>query len=89
MIAFKADCGEGLPFHWPVRAEGNIEDWLGSLQKSMQKTMNVTVQAAALDCESMKIDEFTHKYPAQVSLIGIQFIWTLDCEDAVCSALRP
>ena len=55
----------------------------------MQKTINVTVQAAALDCESMKIDEFTHKYPAQVSLIGIQFIWTLDCEDAVCSPLRP
>ena len=83
IISFKSSVGEGLGLQTTVKAEGNIEDWLGALQSSMQSTVNKTVQAAALDCESMKIDEFTHKYPAQVALIGIQFIWTLDCEDAL------
>ena len=64
-------------------AQGNIEDWLSQLLARVQKTVNITVQAAAVDCETMKIDEFTHKYPAQVSLIGIQFQWTMDCEDAL------
>ena len=31
----------------------------------------------------MGTEEFTHKYQAQVSLIGIQFKWTLDSEDAL------
>ena len=34
----------------------------------------------------MPLDAFTHKYQAQVSLIGIQIKWTLDCEDALFRA---
>ena len=83
VIAFRSDVGEFMTLATPVQAVGNIEDWLGLLLSGIQRTVNVTVQAAALDCESMKIDEFTHKYQAQVSLIGIQFIWTLDAEDAL------
>ena len=49
----------------------------------MQATVNGVVQAAAIDCETMAIEPFTYKYPAQVSLIGIQFMWTLDAEDAL------
>lgn len=41
------------------------------------------IKSAALDCEAMAIDEFTHKYPSQVALLGIQFIWTLDSEVAL------
>jgi dynein heavy chain len=83
VIAFKSEIGEGLDLCQTVTAVGNIEDWLDLLMKAIQKTINQTVQAAALDCESMGIADFTHKYPAQVSLIGIQFIWTLDAEDAL------
>ena len=50
----------------PVKAEGNIEDWLNQLLITHQKTINNTVKYAALDCETMAIDEFTHKYPSQV-----------------------
>ena len=83
VLAFKSGVGEGLTLNEPVMAVGNIEDWLSQLLARVQKTVNITVQAAAVDCETMKIDEFTHKYPAQVSLIGIQFQWTMDCEDAL------
>eukprot|EP00966_Prymnesium_polylepis_P280842 6489195-Prymnesium_polylepis.1 len=41
---------------------------------------------AASDCEGMGTEDLTHKYQAQVSLIGIQLKWTLDSEDALFRA---
>ncbi|KAL3920757.1 MAG: hypothetical protein SGPRY_005139, partial [Prymnesium sp.] len=52
----------------------------------MQNSLNKIVYMAASDCETMPTEEFTHKYQAQVSLIGIQFKWTLDSEDALFRA---
>ena len=75
--------GQSARLMTQVKAEGNIEEWLNALLNAMQKTMNRIVQAAALDCESMAIEPFTHKYCSQVALLGIQFMWTLDCEDAL------
>ena len=83
VISMSSSDGEYVPLVSPVKAEGNIEDWLNQLLLTHQKTINNVVKYAALDCETMAIDEFTYKYPSQVSLIGIQFIWTLDSEDAL------
>ena len=78
--------GESLELEKPVEMVGNIEDWLGKLLRHMQQAVNGVVRAAAADCEHMAVEEFTHKYHAQVSLIGIQIKWTLDCEDALYKA---
>ena len=66
--------------------EGNIEEWLGRLLGTMQATINNVVRSASLDCEALPLAEFTHKYQAQVALLGIQFMWTLDCEDSLYRA---
>ena len=44
------------------------------------------MRSASLDCEALPLTEFTHKYQAQVALLGIQFMWTLDCEDSLYRA---
>tara|TARA_B100000787_G_scaffold152564_1_gene126249 strand:+ start:80 stop:346 length:267 start_codon:yes stop_codon:yes gene_type:complete len=44
------------------------------------------VRSASLDSEALPLTEFTHKYQAQVALLGIQFMWTLDCEDSLYRA---
>ena len=75
--------GQSVDLVAPVLQAPQIEDWLNSLLLAMQATVNGVVQAAAIDCETMAIEPFTYKYPAQVSLIGIQFMWTLDAEDAL------
>ena len=53
-----------------VTAEGNIEEWLDKLLKEMQNTVNRIISYAAADCQSMDTESLTHKYQAQVSLIG-------------------
>ena len=69
-----------------VKAEGNIEEWLDRLLKEMQNTVNRITSYAAADCEVMDTETLTHKYQAQISLIGIQFKWTTDSEDALYRA---
>jgi len=69
-----------------VTAEGNIEEWLDRLLKEMQNTVNRIISYAAADSEHMHTEELTHKYQAQVSLIGIQFKWTSDSEEALYRA---
>ena len=40
VVSFKAAVGEGLTLHNAVKAEGNIEDWLGALQSSIHRRMS-------------------------------------------------
>eukprot|EP00966_Prymnesium_polylepis_P315112 7281265-Prymnesium_polylepis.1 len=49
----------------------------------MRHTVNRNVSYAAADVSVLGTVEFTHKYQAQVSLIGIQMKWTADSEDAL------
>ena len=49
----------------------------------MQQAVNGVVRSASADCEHMSTADFTFRYHAQVSLIGIQIKWTIDCEDAL------
>jgi dynein heavy chain len=69
-----------------VRAEGNIEEWLGALLREMQNTVNRIISYAYSDKEVMDTITLTHKYQAQISLIAIQFKWTADSEDALYRA---
>jgi len=81
-----SDSGELIDLSTTVVVEGNIEEWLGRLLSTMQATINNVVRSASLDSEALPLTEFTHKYQAQVALLGIQFMWTLDCEDSLYRA---
>lgn len=67
----------------PVPAKGNIEDWLAVLLNQMMHTVHDIVRRAAGDFESMPLLEFIAKYPGQVSLLGVQFLWTSDVSEAL------
>eukprot|EP00820_Chromera_velia_P029268 Cvel_12266.t1-p1 / transcript=Cvel_12266.t1 / gene=Cvel_12266 / organism=Chromera_velia_CCMP2878 / gene_product=Dynein gamma chain, flagellar outer arm, putative / transcript_product=Dynein gamma chain, flagellar outer arm, putative / location=Cvel_scaffold794:55107-67642(+) / protein_length=1727 / sequence_SO=supercontig / SO=protein_coding / is_pseudo=false len=54
----------------PVKAEGNIEDWLGSLEREMQRSIRRECRNCALDSGSvynggLTLKEFNDKYPSQ------------------------
>jgi dynein heavy chain len=67
----------------PVRAEGQIEDWLNRLEKEMQKSMRKICQNAAQECFSMPLREYTDNNISQVALLGIQFVWTNRLQEAL------
>jgi dynein heavy chain len=84
-MLFSAE-GQSIKLSNPVKAEGNIEEWLDKLLKEMQFTVNRVTGYCASDCEVMDTEALTHKYQAQISLIGIQFKWTMDQEEALYRA---
>ena len=46
----------------PVKAEGNIEDWLLKLEKEMQRSVRAVCSRGAKDCFSMPLREFVSGY---------------------------
>uniref|UniRef100_A0A7S1PHU2 AAA+ ATPase domain-containing protein n=1 Tax=Percolomonas cosmopolitus TaxID=63605 RepID=A0A7S1PHU2_9EUKA len=75
--------GEVVKFTEPFIAEGNVEEWLQKLEVTMQKTMRDIIRNCARECSSITMEQLISEYPAQVALLGIQLLWTADCEDAI------
>ncbi|KAG2951559.1 Dynein gamma chain, flagellar outer arm [Phytophthora cactorum] len=67
----------------PVLPDGNIEDWLGILEKEMRRTLKTLCRQAAAECSSGSLREFVSKTCAQFALLGIQLSWTAECQDAL------
>ncbi len=67
----------------PVKAEGNIEDWLLKLEKEMQRSVRAVCSRGAKDCFSMPLREFVAGYQSQVALAGIQMLWNNKVQDCL------
>jgi dynein heavy chain len=67
----------------PIAAKGNIEDWLDLLLKEMMKTIHSIVRNCGGEFESLNVLDLIKKYCGQVSLMGIQMLWTNDVTDAL------
>jgi dynein heavy chain len=46
----------------PVLAEGNIEDWLGKLEREMQRSVRGVCSNGAQECFSMGLKDFIDKF---------------------------
>ncbi len=72
---------EILKLNKPISTNGNIEDWLGNLEKEMRRTMHREIKQSANDT---LIDQLPiNKHCAQCSLLAIQFMWTAQVEEAL------
>merc|ERR1711988_117277 len=79
---------EVLTFVTPVKAVGNIEDWLSALLKRMQLTLKELTRTAAGQINVMGANDVSQLRPfvdrsiAQLALLGIQIMWTTDTQGA-------
>eukprot|EP00770_Monocercomonoides_exilis_P005227 MONOS_5201.1-p1 / transcript=MONOS_5201.1 / gene=MONOS_5201 / organism=Monocercomonoides_exilis_PA203 / gene_product=dynein haevy chain 3, outer dynein arm alpha / transcript_product=dynein haevy chain 3, outer dynein arm alpha / location=Mono_scaffold00149:3327-12824(+) / protein_length=3165 / sequence_SO=supercontig / SO=protein_coding / is_pseudo=false len=69
-----------------VVAEGHIEHWLQSLVDGMRATLRNVTKDSVLAMDQMELEDFVWKFPAQIALLGIQLMWTRDCDLALRAA---
>ena len=78
---------ESITLNDPVKStNSNIEDWLGVLEKEMQRSLKKLCETAALECVSMPLRAFVNKACGQFALLGLQLSWTSMCQDALSKA---
>ncbi|KAF1322417.1 Dynein heavy chain, outer arm, partial [Globisporangium splendens] len=67
----------------PVSADGNIEEWLGMLEKEMRCTMKSICRHVAAECNTGSLRDFVSKFCGQFALLGSQLSWTAECQGAL------
>ncbi len=86
ILSIIGNAKENVTLNKSVKAQGNIEDWLGELEKEMQRSLKKLCEQAAADCLSMPLRAFVNKSCGQFSLLGLQILWTTQCQDALSKA---
>jgi dynein heavy chain len=86
IVSMHSSEGETVQFLDPVIATGNVEVWLQKLEEEMKNTMRYIIKNSSEDCRTLPLEDLINKYPAQVALLAIQFIWTIGCETALTEA---
>jgi len=74
---------EVIPLQDPVKAEGNIEEWLCRLELEMKRSMRGICARGNRECHSMPLKEFIDNFPAQVALLGVQILWTFKVQEGL------
>jgi dynein heavy chain len=77
---------ESILLNKPLKAMGNIEDWLGELEREMQRSLKRLCETASIECLSQPLRQFVNKSCGQFALLGIQLMWTTQCQDALTKA---
>ena len=75
----------------PVKAQGNIEDWLSDLLAAMQLSLKNECEDMAAEVGTMESKEamrenlraFVDRQNGQFSLLGTQILWTTDVQNAL------
>jgi hypothetical protein len=93
MVSREGRAEERIGFVRPVRVAGNIEDWLNDVLREMQRTMKARCAEAAAEVGAASADlsqlrRFVDGACGQYALLGLQLMWTADCEAALAAARR-
>eukprot|EP00667_Euglena_gracilis_P000005 EG_transcript_5 len=80
--------GEEVKMATPVPAFGNVEDWLNKLCSEVMFSIKEIVRQMAVECMNITnnvsvLRTLIDGYPAQVTLLGLQFQWTADVQSAI------
>ena len=89
IVSMVSQEGEQVVLSDPVFTVGPVEDWLNVLEAAMMTTVKDIIRKCSVEaCEPLDFDllGFIGRYPAQVSLLGIQFRWTREAEEALYRA---
>ncbi|KAF4530313.1 hypothetical protein B566_EDAN018461 [Ephemera danica] len=75
IVAMVSPEGERVPFLKPVKARGNIEAWLGSVEESMVSTIRKLLKIALADYQPEARTRWLLDHIGQVILTASQILW--------------
>ena len=77
--------GETVPLERSVRAEGSVESWLNTLLYCSQDAVHSVIRSCFnyINDNQFSLLEMVNKFQAQVTILGIQMVWTRDAENAL------
>lgn len=80
--------GEILKMREPMPCIGNVEDWLNRLCAAMNATVrdvvkNCVGEISSLQANTKHMDYLIDRYPAQIALLLLQFLWTSDVTECI------
>ncbi|KAI8619311.1 dynein heavy chain and region D6 of dynein motor-domain-containing protein [Chytriomyces sp. MP71] len=78
--------GERVAFIKTLKARGNVEAWLGSVEEAMFSVLRRLVKVAISEYEGSKRTEWVKEHAGQVVVTGNQIIWTRDVSEAIKSS---
>jgi dynein heavy chain, axonemal len=84
---------ERVPLLHPIKAVGNIEEWLMDLKNEMQVTMKALAQECVMEMAVVstslgQLRGFVDKSCGQYALLGLQLMWTQDTEMALLAGRK-
>jgi dynein heavy chain len=93
IVTMKSAEGEVVQLSEPLLAQGNIEIWLNKLVTEMRDTINDVARNMSASLlnelaspDESRLEKFIRAYPSQISLLGLQLLWTWDSEMALRKA---
>ncbi|XP_031757885.1 dynein gamma chain, flagellar outer arm isoform X2 [Xenopus tropicalis] len=83
-VAVTAAEGETLQLNEQIAIGSGIGVWLSKLQSALCISLNDKISQVVDDInKGMTIEEWTEKYPTQIAVLGLFYLWTWDCESTI------
>ncbi|KAI9348792.1 dynein heavy chain and region D6 of dynein motor-domain-containing protein [Zopfochytrium polystomum] len=78
--------GERVPFLKTVKARGNVEGWLGSVEEAMVSVLKRLIKTALVEYEGSARTDWLKEHVGQAVLAANQIIWSRDASEAIKSS---
>ncbi|XP_075124385.1 uncharacterized protein LOC142197756 [Leptodactylus fuscus] len=83
-VAVTGYAGECLQLDEQVAVTSGLGTWLSKLHSNLRTSLNNKICDVIEDInQGMAIDEWAQKYPTQVAVLGLLYLWTRDFESSV------
>ncbi|KAI8620571.1 dynein heavy chain and region D6 of dynein motor-domain-containing protein [Chytriomyces sp. MP71] len=78
--------GEKVPFLKTIKARGNVESWLSSVEEGMVSVLRRLTKIALTDYDNKKRTDWVREHAGQVVVTANQVIWCRDVSEAIKNA---
>eukprot|EP00756_Hemistasia_phaeocysticola_P023814 Hpha_TRINITY_DN15915_c5_g14::TRINITY_DN15915_c5_g14_i1::g.73298::m.73298/K10408/DNAH; dynein heavy chain, axonemal len=80
--------GETVQLHDPVSTECDVVEWLDAFLREVSSTLSyigrqMVQELPSIEGSAADLRRWIEGYPAQIVLLGLQVLWTADCEQAL------